>query len=263
MISAERKAGAVRIIESRNNAFIIEIAKLKQKKHRDAQGLFYVEGAKLLKEALASDYNIRYVICAGPPQGFLEGAGGFELIRVTREVYAKLSDEEGFEGVMCVLEKPAERELRYDGPVIVMDGVQNPGNVGAVIRAADALCRAELILTGGCADIYSGRVQRAAMGAVFRQNIKISGNIKIELEILRQKGYNIFAAWLGEGARPLGGVDFGAKPAVLFGSEGAGLGAEVAELCDERVIIPVRPGSESLNVAVAAGIILWEIGGGL
>jgi TrmH family RNA methyltransferase len=162
---------------------------------------------------------------------------------------------------MCVIEKPAQACLKYDKPVIIIDNVQNPGNVGAIIRSADALCRADIILTGSCADIYSGRTQRAAMGAIFRQNIKISENIKIELEILRKNGYNIFAAYLGGNARPLGSVKFSAKSAVIFGSEGAGLSAEVAELCDERVIIPVNPGSESLNVSVAAGIIMWKIGG--
>ena len=249
----------MKIISSKSNALIVEIAKLKQKKHRDAQNLFYVEGAKLLKEALASGYCVRYVIYVDELPISLSN-GESEIIKVTREVYKKFTDEEGFEGVMCVLEKPGEREIKYDKPVIIIDNVQNPGNVGGIIRTADAICRTDIILTGDCADIYSSRTQRAAMGAIFRQNIKISRNIKIELEILKENGYNIFATYLDNNATSVENVGFGGRYAVIFGSEGAGLDADVVSLCDERIIIPINAGSESLNVAVAAGIILWEMG---
>jgi TrmH family RNA methyltransferase len=162
---------------------------------------------------------------------------------------------------MCVLEKPeTPNNVKYDRPVIILDNLQNPGNIGTIIRTADALCRVDIILTGDSADIYSGKTQRAAMGAVFRQNIKISKNIERELAILKKIGYNIFATYLSESSRLIEDVKFDAKSAVVFGNEGGGLSAEVAELCDECVMIPVNLGSESLNVSVAAGIILWEMG---
>lgn len=264
----------MKIISSKNNEFIIEIAKLKQKKYRDEKNLFYIEGMKLLKEALASDLreNIKYIIicenvnleavagadfCAYPPETF-------EIIKITREIYKKITDEDGFEGVMCVIEKPDLRNcVKYDKPVIILDNVQNPGNVGTIIRTTEAICHADIILTGSCADIYSGKTQRAAMGAIFRQNIKISKNMQTELEILKKNGYNIFATYLSENSQSINRVEFDSKSAVIFGSEGCGLSAEIAEMCDERIIIPVNPKSESLNVSVAAGIILWRIGGGI
>jgi TrmH family RNA methyltransferase len=259
----------VKTISSKNNSLIIETAKLRQKKYRDEKNLFYTEGAKLLKEVLTSDFRayIKYIIVceeniAGDTVIGVPLVKDFEIIKVTREIYKKITDEEGFEGVMCVLEKPDARgRVKYDKPVIILDNLQNPGNVGAIIRTADALCTADIILTGNCADIYSGKTQRAAMGAIFRQNIKISENIKIELEILKKNGYNIFATYLSGSSRPLDNISFDGKFAVIFGSEGGGLSAEIAEMCDELVIIPVNPGSDSLNVSVAAGIILWKIGG--
>ena len=248
-------------ITSKSNKLITEIAKLKQKKHRDEKNLFFVEGAKLVKESLNSDFNVKYIIHVGAnsvrPQDYQHTS---QIITVTHEVYEKITDEDGFEGIMCVIEKPNEcKNIKYDKPVIILDNLQNPGNVGTIIRTIDAICRADIILTGNCADIYSPKTQRAAMGAIFRQNIKILKNIETELEILKKNGYNIFATYLDDNSRSVENVDLSGKCAVIFGSEGVGLDASIASLCDERIIIPINAGSESLNVAVAAGIILWEM----
>ena len=246
-------------ISAVGNAFITDIRKLKQKKHRDRTGLFYAEGKKLLQEALKSGLRIRYIICVDSIRdGFqYEGAA---LVTVTREVYKKITDEEAFEGVMCVVEKPAEAAvLSYKKPVIVLCSVGDPGNVGAIIRTADALGGVDIILSGGCADIYSSKTQRAAMGAVFRQNIKISKNLSEDIAILKKNGYNVLAAHLDKDSRPIEEIDFSKKTVVLFGSEGAGLEAETVAACDGKMIIPINPRSESLNVSMAAGIVMWEM----
>ncbi|MCL2099052.1 MAG: RNA methyltransferase [Oscillospiraceae bacterium] len=256
----EQREALKKIITSKNNSLITETAKLKHKKYRDEKKLFCVEGIKLSKEALNSNFCIKYIIVCEENAGIFERVKGCEIIQVSREAYKKITDESGFEGVMCVLEKPDDSApLKYDRPVIILDNVQNPGNVGTIIRTADAFLCSDIILTGGCADVYSGKVQRAAMGAVFRQNIKISENIKIELAILKKNGYNIFAACLSENSCAVNSVNFGAKSAVIFGNEGGGLCEDTVKLCDESLVIPMNEGSESLNVAVAAGIILWEM----
>ena len=267
-----------KFISGRNNAFITEICRLKQKKHRNRTGLFYVEGIKLLKEALNSGYrkNIRYIICAADDGGlqssvsfvaassFQKGALTAEIITVTNEVYKKITDEEAFEGVMCVIEKPkGEIILSYKKPVIILISVRDPGNVGTIIRTADAVCDADIILSEDCADIYSGKTQRAAMGAVFRQNIKLSKNIEIDIANLKKNGYNIFATHLDKNSRPINEVGFNSKTAVIFGNEGNGLEDKIVKICDEKIIIPINQSSESLNVSVAAGIVLWEMRKGL
>ncbi|MCL2160059.1 MAG: RNA methyltransferase, partial [Oscillospiraceae bacterium] len=184
-------------ISSKNNAQIAQICKLKQKKHRDQTGLFYVEGAKLLKEALNSRYreNIRYIIATENMQSAVLEITDVEMIFVADELYKKLSDESAPEGVMCVLQKPPEEGfVSYKRPVVALCSLRDPGNVGAIVRSADALGGFDLVLSGDCADIYSQKTQRAAMGAIFRQNIKISENIKKDIENLKKNGYNIFAA---------------------------------------------------------------------
>ena len=257
-----------KVISGRNNDFITEICKLKQKKHRNRTGLFYVEGIKLLKEVLNSDYkkNIKYIIYAGelppPLRGAPLGEGGF--VAVTKDVYKKITDEEAFEGVMCVIEKPIrESSLSYEKPVIILSSVRDPGNAGTIIRTADAICDVDIIISDDCADIYSSKTQRAAMGAVFRQNIKISENIKEDIENLKKNGYNIFAAHLDKNSRFIDEVKFNSKTAAVFGNEGNGLDDEIVKACDEKIIIPINQNSESLNVSVAAGIVMWEIRKGM
>ena len=179
---------------------------------------------------------------------------------MTREVYEKITDEEAFQGIMCVIEKPAgDVELSYEKPVIVLCSVRDPGNVGTVIRTANALCDVDIILSDDCADIYSGKTQRAAMGAVFRQSIKLSENVEKDIANLKKNGYNIFATHLDKNSRSICDVEFNAKTAVIFGNEGNGLDDNIVKLCGEKIIIPINQGSESLNVSVAAGIVLWEI----
>ena len=253
-----------KFISGRNNDFITEICKLKQKKYRNQKSLFYVEGIKLLKEVMDSKYreNIRYIIIEESIVDDITGLpADADVTVVTNEVYKKITDEEAFQGVMCVLEKPGKEDLlSYEKPVVVLSSVRDPGNVGTVIRTADAVCDVDMILSGDCADIYSGRTQRAAMGAIFRQNIKISENLKEDIENLKKKGYNIFAAHLDKNSRSINDVKFSLKTAVVFGNEGNGLGDEIVKLCDEKMIIPINQNSESLNVSVAAGIVLWEMG---
>ncbi|MCL2814754.1 MAG: RNA methyltransferase [Oscillospiraceae bacterium] len=250
-----------KFIYGRNNAFITGLCKLKQKKHRDQTGLFYFEGLKLLQEALNSRYRgkIKHIIAEENTAGRISAAD-FEMTVVTSEVYKKITDEEGFEGVMCIMEKPEQSGLSYKKPVVILCSVRDPGNVGAIIRTAEAVCGADIIVSCESADIYSAKTQRAAMGAIFRQNIKISENIGEDIANLKKNGYNVFAAHLDEDSRPIDEIPLGAKTAVAFGNEGRGLEAGITKLCDQKLIIPINKKSESLNVSVAAGIVLWEIG---
>ena len=262
------------VISSRNNSFITDICKLKQKKQRNQAGLFFIEGIKLFKEVLNSKYRekIKYIIISENIAGNIDIIDAQDLLNseevqkitvVTEEVYKKITDEEAFQGIMCVIEKPAYdgicSKLFYKKPVIILKSVRDPGNVGTIIRTGNALCDVDIIISEDCADIYSSRTQRAAMGAVFHQNIKTSENIKKDIENLKKNGYNIFAAHLDKDSCSINKVEFNAKTAVIFGNEGNGLDDEIVKLCDEKMIIPINQNSESLNVSVAAGIVLWEI----
>ena len=246
------------------NALVTRINKLKLKKYRNQTGLFYFEGFKLLGEALDSKYrgNIKYIIAEESVAGRaaeMAGPAVTPVTRVTMEVYKKITDEEAFQGVMCVMEKPGESGPSYKRPVIVLCSVRDAGNVGTIIRTADALCEVDLILSADSADVHSSKTQRAAMGAFFRQSIKTSENIGEDIANLKKNGYNVLAAHLDRDSRPIGEIEFTAKTAVVFGNEGSGLDPQITEICDGKLIIPINRRSESLNVSVAAGIVLWEI----
>jgi len=262
--------GNVKFISSKNNDFIVETAKLKQKKYRAEKNMFYTEGVKLLKEAMGSRYKskiksiiVEESIFRGTDiQNIIKNCGNCEIIEVTGEVYKKITDEEAFQGVMCVIEKDKTSEnvnLNYNKPVIILDSVRDPGNVGAIIRTAYAIYDFDIILSEDCADIYNSKTQRAAMGAVFKQNIIICKNLYLEITNLKKSGYNIFAAHLDKNSNSVKEVEFNSKTAVIFGNEGNGLSGGIVSLCDKKIIIPINQYSESLNVSVAAAIIMWEM----
>jgi TrmH family RNA methyltransferase len=140
---------------------------------------------------------------------------------------------------------------------IVLENVQDPGNVGTVIRTANAFRIDAVILTGACADLYQPKTVRATMGAIFRQKV-----LRIEREylgdFLRDQGLPLYGAALSDQAQDLRGLPL-QHVAVAIGSEGQGLSRELLALCDGELIIPMNPDSESLNAAVAASIVMWEM----
>ncbi len=140
---------------------------------------------------------------------------------------------------------------------IVLENVQDPGNVGTVIRTANALHIDAVILTGSCADLYQPKTVRATMGAIFRQKV-----LRVERDylggFLRDQQLPLYGAALSEDARDLRGLSL-KNAAVAIGSEGQGLSEELLRLCDGQLIIPMNPDSESLNAAVAASIVMWEM----
>jgi TrmH family RNA methyltransferase len=267
----------IKFISSKNNELIVETAKLKDKKHRDKAGLFCVEGIKLFHEAVrATEYGwqILYIIAveetANEILAYIEdNISGVEnmpndfFIVTGREVYKKISSEEAFQGVMCVIRKPPDGiSLSYQTPVIILDEVRDAGNAGTIVRTANALCRCEFIFSCGCADLYNSKTLRAAMGANFYQKVKICenlNNLKFEVEKLKENGYNILAAHLDKNSKSIRDIKFTVKTAVVFGNEGKGITSDILKLCGGKIIIPINENSESLNVSAAASIVLWEM----
>lgn len=186
---------------------------------------------------------------------------------ITEELSEYISDTKTPQGLFAaaykVTEQERERTINGDNSrnkdarkIVVLDGVQDPGNVGTIIRTAEALGIDRVVLTGKCADIYSPKTLRASMGSALRMAVDYAENA----EDLHEKlsGFTLYAAMLDKNAKRLGEVEFPAKAAVVIGSEGSGVSKEVAEICSEKLYIPIKK-AESLNAAAAAAIILWEI----
>ena len=139
----------------------------------------------------------------------------------------------------------------------MLEGVQDPGNVGTVIRTANALGMDAVVLTGACADLYGPKTVRAAMGALLRQPV-LTCTLDELMQLLRANGLKLYGAALTDTAQDLRCVPL-TPAAVAIGSEGRGLSAQLLAQCDGQIIIPMQPGAESLNAAVAAAVVMWEI----
>ena len=232
------------------------------RKTRQEAGLFAVEGEKLFREAVSSGLKPENLMLTEnyykSNAKFSEYAAGLCNIDIICDVLAEyISDTRSPQGVfftLRLLDKSENIATIYNSPrIIALDNLQDPGNVGAIIRSADAFGIDALMLSGNCADIHSPKVIRSAMGSAFRLPMFVGA-----LTELKDKGYVIIGAAIAEDAEPLGSFGFPEKCAVVIGSEGAGLSTEARALCDRQVYIPIR-NAESLNAAVAAAIIIYEM----
>ncbi|MBQ3868914.1 MAG: RNA methyltransferase [Clostridia bacterium] len=252
-------------ITSKDNPHIISAGGLRQKKHRDETGLFIISGKKLAKEALLSRIKIKEAFFtdgfalreADFVNSLVSAYTGASFYTFDERLCGKLTDEEAPEGIFCVCEKPEATELPRDGFVLICERLSDPGNVGTVIRSARAF-GAGVILTPDCADPYSPKVLRAAMGAVFSRRVSFCSDVKSAVSGLKENGYTVYAAALHKKAAPLSKTDLSKKSAVIIGNEGAGLTDAAIDACDGVILIEMEKECESLNAAVAASVIMYR-----
>ena len=242
------------IIESRANERVKEARRLLLRKERKESGQHLIEGDKLVREAVASGATI--VSCFieegftfTPPEGAVIHA-------VTRAVLESLCESQTPQGVVAVVETPAltPPETYPGGLVLVLDGVQDPGNVGAILRSADAFGATGLLLSPACADAYAPKTLRAAMGSTYHLPVW-QGELLPEIEKLRQQGFTALCGDL-RGSEKLPALK--RNVALVIGSEGSGVSEAVAEAC-ERFRLTMRGRAESLNASVAAGVLLYVV----
>lgn len=241
-------------ISSRKNSLIVHIRKLaSDSAYRRECGEFLCDGVKLLREALAANAEITSIFWDEGSDGAFElpDSRCFELGEGLLEYASPLRNSPG----PLFTVKMRSLSSSRTGNAIVLESVQDPGNVGTVIRTAAALGIDRVLLCSGCADVYNPKAVRATMGALFRQCVEY-----IEMQDLKNLGVPLYGAALSEDALDVRSANLSNSPcAVAIGSEGRGLSKELLDMCGGRIIIPMSPGSESLNAAVAAAIIMWEM----
>ncbi len=242
-------------ITSRKNPLVQQVRKLlTSRKARVEAGLFVSDGTKLLQEA--AQY------CKGLDTVFL--ADGVEarvpeetrVIRVSKEVMEAISPMETPQGAVFLCRLPEETPFRPEKGMLLLDGIQDPGNVGTILRTADAW-NVPVALLEGCADPYSHKVVRSSMGAVFRRPVVVT-TWEQAAASLRAEKIPIAVTALNPAARDIRRARVG-EMAVVIGSEGQGVRKEVLEGADEALIIPMNPHCESLNAAVAAAAVMWQM----
>ncbi|MCL2343246.1 MAG: RNA methyltransferase [Firmicutes bacterium] len=245
-----------RITSRKNQIIALFRALASDAAERRARGLYVCDGEKQLRDAVAAGTKVDIILAADEADAINGVPTGATAYGVPIELLQYASPLTHTRGPVFAVRMPDQGT----GPIsraIVLEGVQDPGNVGAVIRTANALGIDEVLLVGNCADPYGPKAVRAAMGAVFRQRLRSLTLEGLE-ELLRQSGLSLYGAALSETARNVQKVDI-THCAVAVGSEGRGLSAELLKLCAGQIRIPMRPESESLNAAVAAAIVMWEM----
>ena len=239
-------------INSPMNEKVKNWAKLQRKKYRDQTGQFLIEGEHLIGEALKAGVVELLLVEAGRTNPFHQEK---EAIVCSESVMRKLSANVSGAWLIAVCAQKVSRKSR-NSRIVALDGVQDPGNVGTILRTADALGADGVFLLPGCADLYNPKTVRATMGAVFRLSAW-TAEPQVLRELLDASGIPLYGAALREDTVDARDVDYD-RCALAIGSEGRGLSETMLSLCDRTIRIPMRARCESLNAAAAATVLLWE-----
>ena len=265
-------------ITSRQNALLVLLEKLTDRKHRRREGLFRFDGQKLFLEALSASLPLTAVIFReSSADALMDKASAFcvpescRIVILPDALFDRVSEEKSPEGVICVakhldkIHKIVTINKGHDaasallpGRTLFLESVRDPGNLGTIIRSARAFGVSNLILSADCADIYHPRTIRAAMGTMFSQHVLIVEDAVAAAAALSEHR-RVFAAALDANAARLGSVSFGETDVAVIGNEGHGLSPEMLGACTHTLYIPMEQGVESLNAGVAASVLLWEL----
>lgn len=251
-------------ITSTKNERIKELAKLKKKKYREEKGCFLIEGEKSVGEAIASRCTIHQILVNVEQKDKFshllmeDSAENAEVWQCSPHVIEAVGDAKTPQGILAVVSKTSIKTQIEKGMVVVLDDVADPQNVGTIIRTADAVGAGGVILTAGCADFLSPKAIRASMGSVFHIPIVAEAEIGQVLKELKSKGMQVVAGHLqGRGAFCFASDEV----AIVVGNESRGVSQQTEQMADVLCKIPIYGQAESLNVAVAAGILLYAVKG--
>lgn len=242
-------------ITSRKNPLLQQVKKLlTSRKEREKAGLFAADGTKLLEEAVKYEPGLHTVILSEGVDAQLPA--GVRVVRVPEDVMASISPMESPQGALFLCRLPEKTPFTPVPGMLLLDGIQDPGNIGTILRTADAL-EVPVVLLEGCADPYSHKVVRASMGAVFRTKVLQSTWAEVRTAC-RFAGIPVAVTALSDTAKDIREADL-SKMAVVIGSEGQGVRREILDDADCELIIPMNPRCESLNAGIAAAICMWQM----
>lgn len=241
-------------ITSLKNPKVAAWKALKDRKGRRESGCFLVEGRKMVEEALKSAFDVETVLV----QEGMELPDGLTMpvYELPAHVLAAVCDTKTPQGIAAVVRMKEQSALGKH--IVVLDGVQDPGNVGTIIRTADAAGLDGVLLSNQCADVFSPKVLRATMGSIFRMNLRTTDDLPGELTKLREKGYSILSSQL-DGTPFYEREKVAERFALIIGNEGNGVSEQVQQTATHQVRLPMRGGAESLNAAIAAAIMMYEL----
>ena len=255
----------MQIISSKDNEIVKNIKKLKEKKYRDLENAYIIEGIKLVKEAIYENAKIRQIImCENYADNkeidkeTLYEISKYNLIYVTEKVFNTITDVKTPQGIIAIVEKNNSTcEINYSEEIIIaLDDVQDPGNLGTIIRTADSANLKQIILSKNSADPYNPKVVRSTMGGIFRVNIIEVDNLEETLKQTQKNGFKVMVTVL-DTQKSIYDVNYN-KKVIVIGNEANGISKSIQNIADEKVKIPMLGKTESLNASVAAGVMIYE-----
>lgn len=255
----------MQIISSKDNELIKHIKKLKEKKYRDLNNEYIIEGTKLIKEAIEENANIKQIVicdnCQNTdiiPKELMYEIAKYECIYVTEKIFKNISDVNTPQGILAIIEKNnKETQIDYSQDIIVvLDDIQDPGNLGTILRTVDSIGLTQIIVSKGTADCYNPKVVRSTMGAIFRVKIIESEDLEKTLKEMKKHKFKITVSSL-QTKNTIYDINYD-KKVIVIGNEANGVEQKIQNIADEKIKIPMLGKTESLNASVATGIILYE-----
>lgn len=255
----------MQVITSKDNETVKNIKKLKDKKYRDIEGAFLIEGIKLLEEAINENADIRTIVICDEcvKEGVIDKKLMYEIakydcIYVSEKIFNTITDVTNPQGILAVVNKKnIVKELDYNQELIlILDGIQDPGNLGTILRTVDSVNLKQIVISNNSGDVYNPKVVRSTMGAIFRIDVIESDNLEDTIKEIKKHHFKVYSTDL-KTTDSIYNVDYN-KVAVVIGNEANGVSENVLNISDKRIKIPMTGKTESLNASVATGVILYE-----
>ena len=255
----------MQVISSKDNELIKHIKKLKDKKHRDESNEYIIEGVKLIEEAVKEKARIKKIIVCEDttrtyeiPTHIMYEIAKYECVYATNKVFASITQVTNPQGIMAIIEKgDTNVQIDYTQDIIVaLDDVQDPGNLGTILRTLDSIGLNQIIVSKGTADAFNSKVVRSTMGAIFRVKIIEVENLPQAIKEMRKHHFKLMVTSL-QTENSIYDIKFN-KKIIVIGNEANGVSKEIQEMADEKAKIPMLGKTESLNASVAAGVVMYE-----
>jgi tRNA/rRNA methyltransferase len=243
------------IITSKDNEIIKNIKKLKEKKYR--LDSYIVEGIKMVKEAINENQEIALIAIREDFKIDFD-TKKIKIVTISNKIFNDISDVKTPQGILAVIKKNQNNQIETNQEyILALDSLQDPGNMGTIIRTADSANINQIIINKTTVDPYSPKVIRSTMGAIYRTNIIEVEDLKATLKEMKLKGFQIITTDL-KATRSIYDINYNNKTVVVIGNEANGVSQEILQTADKKVIIPMLGKTESLNASIAASIMIYE-----
>ena len=243
------------IITSKDNEIIKNIKKLKEKKYR--LNSYIVEGIKMVKEAINENQEIALIAIREDFKIDFD-TKNTKIVTISNKIFNDISDVKTPQGILAVIKKNQNNHIETNQEyILALDSLQDPGNMGTIIRTADSANINQIIINKTTVDPYSPKVIRSTMGAIYRTNIIEVEDLKATLKEMKLKGFQIITTDL-KATQSIYDINYNNKTVVVIGNEANGVSQEILQTADKKVIIPMLGKTESLNASIAASIMIYE-----